>query len=261
MQTTMEHNSHDMPMPMPGHHDGSGGHGGMDHGGGGAMQCSMSMVWNYTTDGMCVVFPSWHVKGKRSFVVTLIALFFLAALLEHLRFRIRKFDVQLISANRLTNNVMASLTGSNNHRRKASVQNVLGQNASKTSGIGTTTLGDRRASPSHTPTDFGSLTSSRSDDDLPLLPGGHQNRRRNQSVLGRLYDVFVPTLLISRRGQIHRVILYVLTLTLSMFLMLVFMTYNAWLIASVLLGAGAGHYLFNRDMGLGVLDNDKAWCH
>lgn len=247
---------------MPGHHGGGGGgkggHEGMDHG---VMQCSMSMVWNYATDGMCVVFPSWHVKGKDSFIFTLIALFFLAALLEHLRFRIRKFDVQLISSNRLTNNVMASLTGSNNHRRKASVQHVLGQNSGKTSGIGTATLGDRRASPSHTPTDFGSQTSSRSDDDLPLLPGGHQRQRRNQSLLGRVYDALVPALLISRRGQIHRVILYVLTLTLSMFLMLVFMTYNAWLIAAVLLGAGAGHYLFNRDMGLGVLDNDKAWCH
>ncbi|PWN32200.1 Ctr copper transporter [Meira miltonrushii] len=215
---------------MPGHHGGGGGggggggHEGMDHGGG-AMECSMSMVWNYATDGMCVVFPSWHVKGKQSFVLTLVALFLLAAVLENLRFRIRKFDVQLISTHRLTNNVMASLTGggANSHRRKASVQHVLGQSAGKTSGIGTATLGDRRGS--------------------------------------RLYDAFVPSLLISRRGQIHRVILYVLTLTLSMFLMLVFMTYNAWLIAAVLLGAGAGHYLFNRDMGHGGLDNDKSWCH
>lgn len=258
----IEHGSHDMPMPMPmpgGGHDHGGGGGGSA--GGGPMDCSMSMVWNYATEGMCVVFPSWHVDGKRSFYLTLIVLFFLAALLEQLRFRIRKFDLQLISTFRLSNNVMTNLTGSNNHRRKASVQHVLGQNTVKTTGIGTATLGDRRASPSHTPSDFGSLGSSRSDDDLPLLPGGPQRQKRNLSIAGRIYNAFVPSLLITRKGQIHRAILYVLTLTLSMFLMLVFMTYNAWLIAAVLLGAGAGHYLFNRDMGLGSWDNDKSWCH
>lgn len=70
-----------------------------------------------------------------------------------------------------------------------------------------------------------------------------------------------PSLPISRQGQLRRAALYVVTLTLSMFLMLVFMTYNAWLIAAVLLGAGTGHYLFNRDLGLGVLSEDKAVCH
>lgn len=80
------------------------------------------------------------------------------------------------------------------------------------------------------------------------------------------------------------------SVALSMFLMLVFMTYNAWLIAAVLsgasclellrtlremnhvltgavspslpLGAGAGFFLFNRDLGLGRLADDKgAACH
>jgi len=45
-----------------------------------------------------------------------------------------------------------------------------------------------------------------------------------------------------------RAILYGATIFLSFFLMLVFMTYNAYLILAVVVGAAIGHYIFGTHM-------------
>jgi len=47
-----------------------------------------------------------------------------------------------------------------------------------------------------------------------------------------------------------RATLYGLTVFLSFFLMLVFMTYNAYLITSVVIGAALGHYIFGSTINL-----------
>ncbi|KAK0195036.1 Ctr copper transporter family-domain-containing protein [Armillaria mellea] len=49
---------------------------------------------------------------------------------------------------------------------------------------------------------------------------------------------------------------------LSFFLMLVFMTYNAYLIFAVVVGAVIGHYVFGGELNLGTLGEDKGLaCH
>jgi len=50
--------------------------------------------------------------------------------------------------------------------------------------------------------------------------------------------------------RVIRAALYASTITLSFFLMLVFMTYNAYLIAAVVIGAGVGHYIFSPTMNV-----------
>ncbi|KIJ39882.1 hypothetical protein M422DRAFT_174554 [Sphaerobolus stellatus SS14] len=57
------------------------------------------------------------------------------------------------------------------------------------------------------------------------------------------YSVRVPATL-----RIVRASFYGTTIFLSFFLMLVFMTYNAYLIAAVVLGAGIGHYIYGGQM-------------
>ncbi|KAF8518714.1 copper transporter [Gautieria morchelliformis] len=49
-------------------------------------------------------------------------------------------------------------------------------------------------------------------------------------------------------ARTHRAILYGMTVFLSFFLMLVFMTYNAYLILAVVLGAALGHFVFGGHM-------------
>lgn len=48
--------------------------------------------------------------------------------------------------------------------------------------------------------------------------------------------------------RVMRAVLYGASVGLSFFLMLVFMTYNAYLIFAVILGAGAGHYILGGTM-------------
>jgi len=63
-------------------------------------------------------------------------------------------------------------------------------------------------------------------------------------------------------------VLYGATIFLSFFLMLVFMTYNAYLILSVVLGAAIGHYIFGTEMnveavlsGGGAVSGKTMACH
>lgn len=167
----------------------------MDHGdmsmpGHGEMQCSMSMVWNTSTKGMCVVFSSWKVTGPQSLAMTLFALFLLSMLLEYIRLCIRTLEAQLITTHHLTNGIFPALGGGSNHqshRRKASIQQkrhpsqVVGSSIIS-SGI-SNTIGDRRVPQ----TDSSGSSWVASDDDAPLLPGPHVARdSRSTPLLYRL---------------------------------------------------------------------------
>lgn len=171
---------HDMPMP---------GHGDHNHGND-AMQCSMSMLWNTSTRGLCVVFASWKITDTKSLFATLLALFLLAMLLEYLRLRIRSLDAQLISFHNLTNGILSSLAGTPSHRRKASIQqrrHPSNSNAALLSAGAQSTLGDRRSG-----TDSTTSSWNTSDDDTPLLPGAHPKRKSKRASLStRLMRAFV----------------------------------------------------------------------
>ncbi|KAG6916019.1 hypothetical protein DXG01_008788 [Tephrocybe rancida] len=58
----------------------------------------------------------------------------------------------------------------------------------------------------------------------------------------------VPTL-----ARVVRASLYGLTIFLSFFLMLVFMTYNAYLIIATVIGAAIGHYIFGSTINVNAL--------
>lgn len=182
----MDLDGHGMPH-MPSH----------EHGNPDAMACSMSMVWNTATQGMCVVFPSWHVVNRQSFVTTLIALFIIAMLLERIRYEIRALDGKLIMQHRIDYPYLNMWTSSaREHRRKASVQQVLVGNGMSRSplkadgALGGPALvsglafGERRASPSsHIQGSDSASFGSRSDDDAPLLPSAYTKSRKTPSSL------------------------------------------------------------------------------
>ncbi|KZS98151.1 Ctr copper transporter [Sistotremastrum niveocremeum HHB9708] len=67
-------------------------------------------------------------------------------------------------------------------------------------------------------------------------------------------------------GRLLRAATYGVSIFLSFFLMLVFMTYNAYLILAVVLGAAVGHYIFNADMDVdavlyGNVPSKSVACH
>lgn len=76
----MDHSGHDMPLPdMPGHGD-------MPE------MCSMNMIFNWDTKGMCVVFPWWHVKTHLGMILTVVAVVFISAGYEYVRKLSRDID-------------------------------------------------------------------------------------------------------------------------------------------------------------------------
>jgi len=54
-----------------------------------------------------------------------------------------------------------------------------------------------------------------------------------------------------------RAALYGASVFISFFLMLVFMTYNAYLISAVVIGAATGHYIFGRTMNTEMILNNS----
>lgn len=62
------------------------------------------------------------------------------------------------------------------------------------------------------------------------------------------------------RVQLTRAILYALTSGISLFIMLIFMTFNAYLMLAVVVGAGLGFFLFDGPPTSGV-SSKAGMCH
>lgn len=170
-------------MPMPGHDGGGDGE---------MMMCAMSMVWNASMDNVCVVFPSWRISGPYSMMISALLLAVMAAMLEHIRMRMRNLDAQILLSSSARGGAAAegfmgpasarirgslgfgsastmAAHGMGQHRRKASVKGI--HHGSGDSGvISTASLGLGNGANGNSGTS--SRTGSDTDDGAPLLPGG-----------------------------------------------------------------------------------------
>ena len=74
---------------------------------------------------------------------------------------------------------------------------------------------------------------------------------------------FIAYRLVSLGLHIIQTLLHMLQMTISYLLMLIAMTYNVWLFIAVVLGAGAGYFLFARFRGPGTrrLEDENEHCH
>ncbi|KAJ3778618.1 copper transporter [Lentinula raphanica] len=113
---------------------------------------------------------------------------------------------------------------------------------------------------------------------LSLVKDKRRNRSRSSSgrntpelpleeeglLSGRVFKANVTGVPVPLPSRIARSLLYGISVFLSFFLMLVFMTYNAYLILSVVLGAALGHFIFggsiNPDSILST-DGKGIACH
>ncbi|KAI8229605.1 Copper transport protein CTR2 [Colletotrichum sp. SAR 10_99] len=67
-----------------------GGHGGM--GGGMGDRCSMSMLFTWDTNNLCIVFRQWHIRSTGGLIISLLLVVALAAGYEALRAASRRYE-------------------------------------------------------------------------------------------------------------------------------------------------------------------------
>lgn len=208
----------------------------MDHGGD-ISTCRMNMVWNWDTTNLCILTSSWRITTPFSLSLSLTLIAFSAVLYEYLRLYIRRLDAHLSRS---------YSPSTPTHRRRASLLPTSQPGPSSTTS--NTNLADRR-SISNTKRRSASASSS-------ILLSFDKTRNR---------DKWIKELQTSRRMQFWRSALYATSIGISFVLMLISMTFNAYVIAAIVVGAGLGHYWFNRDLSstnlVGSADDKGLACH
>ncbi|GAA6018801.1 hypothetical protein JCM8202_002239 [Rhodotorula sphaerocarpa] len=190
-------------------------HGGMDHGGAGAMACKMSMIWNTDPVGHCLVFPSLQITAG-TVVPYLTAIILLAVAAEYLRLSLSTFD----------RNLRSNLRGGGSAALSAATPSLNVNAALSRPG---TPVPPRR------PSGFGAT-----DDGGEALLGAGGTRA------GRYWGfVRLPWVI-----QLRRSFGYTSLVALGYYLHLLVMSYNAQIIAAVLFGIFLGHFIFHRHIDL-----------
>jgi len=158
-------------------------HGGMDHGdmdmGG---QCSMNMLFTWSSKDLCIIFRQWRVTGTFSLILSLVAIVLLTAGYECIREISRRYEQQ--------------------HSAEMAAYSTSGSSASP-----------------------------QPNESSSLLVVGRDSKAAAE-----------------RKGTIIKGLLYALQVFYSFFIMLLFMTYNGWIMLAVAIGAFVGYIAFGRSL-------------
>ena len=60
----------------------------------GDMQCSMNMLFTWSTENLCIVFPQWRVTGTLSLIFSIVAVIAITAGYEALRAASRRYEAK-----------------------------------------------------------------------------------------------------------------------------------------------------------------------
>ncbi|KAM0747055.1 hypothetical protein T439DRAFT_329316 [Meredithblackwellia eburnea MCA 4105] len=194
------------------------------------MRCKMNMVWNYDLQNICLVFPSLQITSPFTKYFYLSFLVVLSATSEILRLSLTRNDSQLRHSLRSQLGLGYSLPHHHNSPSPrpgaTSGSAAMGRRTSENGGNGSGT-------------------------DEPLLRG-----RRDGAGAG---SVRLPWSI-----RVWRSAGYTAWMTISSYLMLILMSYNAYLIGSVLLGAFLGHLYATKDFDITLpagSEEERAGCH
>lgn len=149
------------------------GHDDMDMGGG---QCSMNMLFTWSTKDLCIVFKQWRITGTASLLFSLLAIVLLCAGYEFVRAFSTRYEAS--------------------HNAKMST-----------------------------------YSTGASSEGSSLLGTGRDTKEAAES-----------------KGKLIRGLLYAVQVFYSFFIMLLFMTYNGWIMLAVAVGAFAGYMLFTSQL-------------
>ncbi|KAL4870895.1 hypothetical protein BDV12DRAFT_45435 [Aspergillus spectabilis] len=174
----------------------------------GGGQCSMNMLFTWSAKNLCIVFSGWRVTGPLSLLGSLVVIVLLAAGYEGIRQVTRQYE--LAHARRLSA-FSAAVVGSNEIDEAVS-----------------STEHEHEHEPETTPDaqNQAYVPGARS----PLLVGSDNKRA------------------IERKGKITMAALYAVQVFYSFFIMLLFMTYNGFVMLAVAVGAFVGYLAFGENM-------------
>ncbi|CAG7554461.1 unnamed protein product [Fusarium equiseti] len=188
-------------------------HGGMDHGHGGMKDmCSMNMLFTWDATNLCIVFRQWHVRSTTSLLFSLVAVILLAMGYEALRSLSRRYEQALDNRVRAAPSKLLFLCPHPLHGHCTQETPRTKENRML-----------RYILLPFLPRGLdGPVTES-----TPILPGQSQGQA-------------------DQRAHLIKAILYALQNFYAFMLMLVFMTYNGWVMISVSLGAFLGYLFFGQ---------------
>ena len=197
-----------------------GGMGGM-----GGMSCSMKMLGNWDTINTCILTSSWRNNTKAKFAGTCIGVAFWVMLTECVRRWAREYDRYIIAqAKRQVQQYEESLLAQ---------YKVDPENGAKQGSRGTV----QNLVPG--------LFTPRA---MPAIPGGNGQAVSMHRLRPSVFQ------------QIIRAVLYAIQFTSAYLIMLIAMTYNGYLIISIILGALIGYFFSTWDT-LGSVTLRHATCN
>ncbi|KAI0503053.1 Ctr copper transporter family protein [Xylaria bambusicola] len=178
-----------------------------------------AMLFTWDTTNLCIIFRQWHVTGSASLVFSLLAIVAICAGYEALREGTRKYEVWL------SNKEAAHIFwGKKNTDIDALLRSV------RDSGAHDELRGERYQDndPNHEREQVAETT--------PFLG--------IERIGAGLSSSESP---ISQRARILKAILYGVQNFYAFMIMLLFMTYNGWVMIAVAVGAGLGYYIFGSN--------------
>ncbi|KAI0391673.1 Ctr copper transporter family-domain-containing protein [Xylariaceae sp. FL0594] len=216
-------------------------HGGMDHGGhggggGSGPMCNMNMLFTWDTTNLCIVFRQWHVTGTVSLVFSLLAIVAICAGYEALREATRKYELWLANQEGARN-----IRNDLRHRRRRHDED--GQ------------YGDEEAPPPPPPPPFRDDHDHDHDHDHEQEEDGERRDAENNNtalpflgierIVGSSSSGHSATeAAVSQRARVLKAVLYGVQNFYAFMIMLLFMTYNGYVMIAVAVGAGVGYYAF-----------------
>ncbi|RHZ65318.1 low-affinity Cu transporter [Aspergillus thermomutatus] len=203
------------------HHSGMDmdhGHGDMDMGG----QCNMNMLFTWSTKDLCIVFRQWHITGPFSLLVSLLVIVLLTAGYEGVRQLTRRYE----AAHAQHLNTFSTTTATIGKYfvlfwaiQRISTVACWNRALIDESGVQGNEFADESAT--------ANLPSSQDPNESSPLVVGRDNRRA-----------------VEQRGKVTLAALYAVQVFYSFFIMLLFMTYNGFVMLAVAVGAFVGYLVF-----------------
>ncbi|GAM82648.1 hypothetical protein ANO11243_006300 [Dothideomycetidae sp. 11243] len=188
------------------------GHGDMDMPHMGEGQCNMNMLFTWSTKDLCIVFRSWRITGGLSLVFSLLAIVALTAGYEAVRAGARRYDAAI---------ALRGASARPSRKSPPSLSFILLSLLRRGAFLLRYT-----ARPEYTDDDGETTTIEHR---RSLLRSGREGGPQND-----------------RRTTIIKALFYAVQVFYSFFIMLLFMTYNGWIMLAVAAGAFVGYLMFGE---------------
>ncbi|KAJ9648357.1 copper transpport protein [Coniosporium tulheliwenetii] len=192
-------------------------HGHMDHGnmGHGGHQCKMNMIFTWSTQDLCIIFDWWHIHSSFTLFMSLLGVVILTAGYELVRELARRYEAG-------ASQKIQSLPGVFFFRFLGFISHVVEALVGRRGGeVGWLSLWAKlRPSETKDTRDDGESSSL-------LWPG----RTRGEA---------------EQRSRMVKAAFYAVQVFYSFFIMLLFMTYNGWVMLAVAVGAFVGYLAFGN---------------